>query len=391
MDKMIGVMFKLLRSVFNNEEQFSSDEIKTVKENLKPLFLLSKKHDIAHLIGYALLKNNLIDKQTDAEVYAKFNQEQVLAVFRYERINYTLNELCDALENAQIEFIPLKGSVIRDYYPEPWMRTSCDIDILIHESDAVRAMDFLCEKYNYKCGKNCTTHDYSLHSTNGVHLELHYTLNQDGSLPKTDNLLDAVWDYAESEENFKYKKKLANKMFLFYHIAHMAKHFINGGCGIRPFIDLKLLIQKMPFDKEKFLQMLDGGALKTFYESVLDLSDVWFCKKEHNPITLKTESFILTGGVYGTIQNSATIKAGKGESKIRTLFRLIFLSRKNLEVIYPNLKKRPILMPFYQVKRWFRIFNKDKRKKVKSITGARNSVKAEDINTTADLLKNLGL
>ncbi|MBO4954226.1 MAG: nucleotidyltransferase family protein, partial [Clostridia bacterium] len=28
-----------------------------------------------------------------------------------------------------IDFMPLKGAVIRQYYPEPWMRTSCDIDI----------------------------------------------------------------------------------------------------------------------------------------------------------------------------------------------------------------------------------------------------------------------
>ena len=217
MDKMIGVMFKLLRSVFNKEEQFSSDEIKTVKENLKPLFLLSKKHDIAHLIGYALLKNNLINKQTDAEVYAKFNQEQVLAVFRYERINYTLNELCDALENAQIEFIPLKGSVIRDYYPEPWMRTSCDIDILIHESDLEKAVEVLTNNYGY-IEKGKDSHDVSLFSPNNTHLELHYTLIEEDEVNSSAEVLKNVWKYAESKEGLKYHKILKDEYFYFYHI-----------------------------------------------------------------------------------------------------------------------------------------------------------------------------
>ena len=41
------------------------------------------------------------------------------------------------IKKVQIPFLPLKGSVIRQYYPEPWMRTSCDIDILVDfEKDA---------------------------------------------------------------------------------------------------------------------------------------------------------------------------------------------------------------------------------------------------------------
>ena len=31
---------------------------------------------------------------------------------------------CAVLEEAKIPYIPLKGTVLRDYYPEAWMRTS---------------------------------------------------------------------------------------------------------------------------------------------------------------------------------------------------------------------------------------------------------------------------
>ena len=48
----------------------------------------------------------------------------MIAIYRYEKINYELNRLRSALNEAQIPFIPLKGSVLRQYYPEPWMRTS---------------------------------------------------------------------------------------------------------------------------------------------------------------------------------------------------------------------------------------------------------------------------
>lgn len=48
----------------------------------------------------------------------------MIAIYRYEKINYELNRLRSALNEAQIPFIPLEGSVLRQYYPEPWMRTS---------------------------------------------------------------------------------------------------------------------------------------------------------------------------------------------------------------------------------------------------------------------------
>lgn len=353
MDKMIGVMFKLLRSVFNKEEQFSSDEIKTVKENLKPLFLLSKKHDIAHLIGYALLKNNLIDKQTDAEVYAKFNQEQVLAVFRYERINYTLNELCDAFENAQIEFIPLKGSVIRDYYPEPWMRTSCDIDILIHESDLEKAVDVLTNNYGY-IEKGKDSHDVSLFSPNNTHLELHYTLIEEDEVNSSAEVLKNVWKYAESKEGLKYHKILKDEYFYFYHIAHMAKHFLIGGCGIRTFLDLCIL-QNIDKNVENRNKLLKQGRLLAFETASKKLSEAWFLNKEMDEVCFEMEEYVLNGGVYGSEKNRVNIQQTKKGGKFKYAMSRIFLSYNYLKFQYPILQKHRWLMPICQVRRWFRL------------------------------------
>ena len=85
------------------------------------LYKLSKAHDLAHLVGDALIKNDLIGND---EIKAKYQKQVMIAIYRYEKINYELNHLRSALNEAQIPFIPLKGSVLRQYYPEPWMRTS---------------------------------------------------------------------------------------------------------------------------------------------------------------------------------------------------------------------------------------------------------------------------
>ena len=85
------------------------------------LYKLSKAHDLAHLVGDALIKNDLIGND---EIKEKYQKQVMIAIYRYEKINYELNRLRSALNEAQIPFIPLKGSVLRQYYPEPWMRTS---------------------------------------------------------------------------------------------------------------------------------------------------------------------------------------------------------------------------------------------------------------------------
>lgn len=120
-------------------------------EELAKLYKFSKTHDIAHLVGDALIKNNLIG---DSEVKAKIQKQIMLAVYRYEKINYELGRLRKALNEAKIPFIPLKGSVLRRYYPEPWMRTSCDIDVLVHEEAVDQAAQSIAEKLGYAYDSN---------------------------------------------------------------------------------------------------------------------------------------------------------------------------------------------------------------------------------------------
>ena len=171
----------------------------------------------------------------------------------------------------------------------------------------------------------------------------------------------------------------------------MAKHFEKGGCGIRPFIDLWILDKIETADIAERNNLLEKGCLSEFAQAVQRLSRIWFEGEEKDSLSEQVESYIFNGGVYGTVNNVFKIKAANGVGKTQSFLGLVFLSKEKLEEIYPNLKKYPILFPFYQVKRWFRIFKKDKRNRVKKLTNIRNSVSKEDINSTTALLDYLGL
>ena len=78
-----------------------------------------------------------------------FKNARLMAIYRYEQSRYELNRICKTLNDAQISFVPLKGAVIRNYYSEPWLRTSCDIDVLVREEDLKQAVKVLVSELHY--------------------------------------------------------------------------------------------------------------------------------------------------------------------------------------------------------------------------------------------------
>lgn len=385
---MNTLLFSLIRGAIcgQNIDKDVLDECKK-SDVLAQLYKVARKHDIAHLVAYVVNKYKLLESDELLKVCQK---DLVVAVLRYERIKQELSRISEIFEKNEIAFIPLKGSVIRKYYPEPWMRTSCDIDVLIRVDDVEKAIVALCEA-GFKQENTVTTHDYQLTSPTGIHLELHYTLKQDESILCADETLDNVWQNCVLEVGKRYQYCMTNEMFLFYHIAHMAKHFIRGGCGIRPLIDLWLLINKTDINEEYFNSLLGQTKLGVFYRSSVDLCRVLMEDLPHNYCTLRMEEYILTGGVYGTASNSAIMKSAKGESKLGSFMKIMFLPRVELQITYPKLKKYPILLPYYQIKRWFRIFKREKRENVKALTDIRNSVTTDETNNAKFLLEELGL
>lgn len=362
------------------------------------LFRLSQKHDIAPIVGNALNKCGTFehlpvdieesDREAIAKIKTKFDEQLFTAVYRYENINNELKEIRRVLSEAKIPFIPLKGSVIRKYYPEPWQRTSCDIDILVKEKDADNAAEYLQTRLQYRCEEKCQ-HDISFFSPSNVHVELHFKL-LDSDFKQVKNLID-VWSGDGISLLSDSEYQMSKELFLLYHIYHMAKHFIHGGCGIKPFIDLWIIKNKVGFDEEKAQKMLQESGLLAFFERSTDLVNVWFEGKEHSEITQEMEDYILQGGVYGTLEQHIAMSQNKKGGKFRHLLSKIFLSYEQMKVYYPSVKKCPILFPFYQVRRWFRILFCGGRKAAMNEIKLNQSISEEKKQAAKRLIEELGL
>ena len=285
-------------------------------------------------------------------------------VFKVQQISYELLRVCEIFENNEIDHMPLKGSVLRKLYPEAWMRNSCDIDILVRPENLDEAVALLVDNLNCKDIKR-TPHDVSMWTENGVHLELHFDLlekdiKKNGKYLRkcSFDCLSQIWESAILQEGKKHHYLMTDSMFYFYHIAHMAKHFENGGCGIKPFIDLWLLDNKMEHSKKERQQALGQGNLIIFYENISDLCSAWFSDGEHTELSRLIDSYIISGGAYGTRQNKVAFGSGKAGNNLNFIKHRIFASSDLLKYYYPKIERRKWLMPFYQVGRWLRIISK---------------------------------
>lgn len=364
-----------------------ADDVKTnmTAERLTKLYALSSHHDMAHLVGFSLDAAGLLG---DGAVDEGFRRRQMLAIYREQGQSAALTQATELLENEGIDYLPLKGAVIRARYPEPWMRTGCDIDILVRREDLERAADSLCERLGYRREER-NAHDLSLMSEEGVNLELHFDMIEADCAARSAEVLRDIWQYAHlSRGNHGYG--LSDDMFYFYHIAHMAKHFEHGGCGVKPFLDLWLLCHGTEFDGEARRELLKKGGLLKFAEACEEVSSAWFSGGEWTETVDEISRYLLRAGTYGSTENKAAVgsaKRGKGKS----LMSRIWMPYEVLKGRYPSLEGRRFLIFFYQVRRWSHILLRGRAKQSLEELKANTAVTEERSREAVALLSRLEL
>lgn len=353
---------------------------------LAEMYSVTCTHSVSHLLASSLINNNLLSA---SPLVGVFRESIYSTLYGYEKRSYALERVCEALENAGIAYIPLKGSVIKDFYPEPWMRTGCDIDILVHEEELRKAADALTSSLGYKEeGKG--KHDIQILSTENVYIELHFSLLEEEASPKIARVLERVWDYASPVENGKFRYKLDDAMFYFYHIAHMAKHFIRGGCGMRPFLDLWVMRGRINRESKETEHLLKKGGLSAFAETAEELCDVWFSGVEHSRVTRVMEEFILEGGCFGTHETKILTEQQKAGGKAKHIFSRIFIPYNELKRQYPIIKKYKFLTPFCEICRLLSLLFGKKKNFRKNYFGKLSGVSDERIEDINLLFESVG-
>lgn len=348
---------------------------------------LSKAHGVFAMVATAMKQLNILPESLSTSV----NMTILLAVQKTERFQALQHNIILVLAKHKIDFILLKGAVLRPYYPESWMRSSGDLDILVREQEVEYAAKVLVNELSFKRGER-NYHDISLLSKGGCLVELHFNIME--NMPKIDGVLSTVWDHARKKEKDGYCFVLSDEFQLFHLLCHTLYHFLHGGCGIRPLLDIWLWQQQKTLDYDNFLALCDQCGITKFFKAINALLDVWIEQQQPDKMLLQLQNYIFRGGIAGTKENEVLVRA-VNKSNSEYMKERLFWSLDVLQKKYPRLKKHPWLLPFYQLRRFLNIFSAKKRKHLfnsfKAEKEVRKNLKEEQYSQTKKMLTQLDL
>lgn len=293
-----------------------------------------------------------------------------------------------------IPCIPLKGWVLRDYYPRPYMRTKGDLDLLL-SPDWLQNADRLMQELGYSCERENYT-DYHLCYTKPpcLTVELHVRLTESAECP----VFDKVWERAVPGEDGCFK--LCDEDFYLFLIYHAAKHALLGGIGLRYITDLWVLLRRFaltnaPIRQEQVSEGLSGLGLTSFAAYSEQLASEWFgspgmaltaAMKDSEAMRL-WQDYVLSSGAFGgavsSYENQLTGRFAPALAAAK-----LFPSRAQMEIRYPVLRQKPFLLPiFWLVRLW------EKLRGGEALTGALalTSASRSELERRKYLLEHLGL
>ena len=186
------------------------------------------------------------------EVYQRLEKTFMSnVVLNIRRVEFNLDTIRE-LEKNDIKCCVLKGITVANLYSMPETRISSDMDILIDEKDEKKVKEILAVRGYKTEERNKNDHHMKAYHDIGGLLEIHVALYSDTT---KEIIFDDLISY---DEEF---TKLENGIYslgvndaLLYLTAHLIKHLIVDGAGIRQMMDLLLYMKKYEevIDWEKY-------------------------------------------------------------------------------------------------------------------------------------------
>jgi hypothetical protein len=372
------ILMEILCHTVNLTSGDASFHDRLTNEAVTEVYKLARKHSLAQLVSRYVFLNEL---PLEPSLKVAMQKASIKTAYKHERMKYALSEICNTFDEEGIAYIPLKGSVLRSYYPEEDMRTSCDIDVLIHEEDLERAVRLL-EAKDYQGGER-RYHDISLHSSNGTHLELHFNILE--NMDNLDAVLKDAWKHAKPVGGSRYA--FSEEFFVFHMYAHMAYHFFSGGCGIRSLMDIWIMEHKMGVDFKCAEKLLKKAGIDIFAKEMSSIANRCFSDFDASDIVL---SYIWRGGVYGNKRNHIAVQKKMEGSTSSYILKRIFLPYRGMVVTYPILKKLSILLLFCWIHRGVKAIINGKSANMATEIACVNQISKDELAELTEIFMRLG-
>ena len=323
--------------------------------DLDAVYQESSRHMITAAVGMSLMEAG-ISTPAFKQAIAKAQRKAVV-------LSYEMQSVFAQLKAAEIWYMPLKGSVLRDWYPKFAMREMADCDVLFDASKAEEVRTIMTAfGYEVKEFDN-SIHDVYLKKPTS-NFEMHKAL-MDPSYGKL--LYEYYKDVSNRLIGEEYDKQFKTEDFYIYSLAHEYKHYSAGGTGLRSLLDTYVVLKHFDdLDWDYIKGELEKLGIEAFEHDNRILAEELFSLGEHAISNHEMLAYVIGSGTYGTLQNKVENDVGKYgtgiSGKTKYLFHRVFIPLKDVKKSFPVFYKYKILLPLLPFYRFMKGKNRAKFK-----------------------------
>ena len=381
-----GYFLHLLKCSLKSEQPCEPPE----EIDFQIVFEIAMRHDVENLLFVSIDK---LDKKPDVELYEKWRERYYLRQRQCMYQELALEELIFVFTSAGIDCMPLKGSVIKNYYPNPDLRSMGDIDFLVREQNRNVVRDIM-----HKLGYFDDILDDGQvdgFKKKDVYVEVHYDFSAKNHVYHEIFTID--WDrLVPAETEHLYKMTLDD--LYFFNVGHYVKNMHNKGMGLRGVVDGYVLWKALSDEqRQSVLHRFEGTDLSDFNSKMLRIADIWFDSAEDDGTLDLVQEYLIVKKTYGDEETEKilyTLYSFNSTSKSHFFLRRIFPTPQELYGRFNIKKKIFVILPFLWIARLFiLVFGKknDKWNSVKGQIDKFNSVNQADIDYERKVRQEFGL
>jgi len=363
----------------------------------KHFYILARENGLSGMVFNALDKTLISE-----EVYLRFKKDFFLFNSQHEKQVVLIKKMEQLLNENKIEHIFLKGTSLKAYYPESYMRSMGDIDLLV-KKEKMKEVFLIFKANKISLIAKSSAHD-NYEDNQGLSIEVHPEISREIQT-KYDDISNHTWE--ESINVYESRYQLNPEYELCYLLVHMIKHFYSSGVGLRSVLDIGLFIKENIeiIDEKELRRQLDQYQLNQFFLNILYLNKVYF---DINPLPKMLDDFIMKKEVYNSLTDYILTSGVHGhgisfnrfigrlgsnqlqnKSRLSLVISIVFPGYQAMKGMYSWLKYLPFLLPLTWMIRWFKIMVLKFKISIKKIR--KLFTKKSEIDEISNLYKEIGL
>lgn len=301
----------------------------------KKLYQLAKVNQLSNFL------ENWAQKNSKSEtIRNQIAQDYSAQIVKDTNQTIEIEKILNAFEENHIKTLIVKGSVIKDIYPQNYMRQMCDIDILVEPDNFKKAAKIMKDMgyqkyYNYEKHLIFTKDPFII-------VELHRKLILKKEIIGFDYFKD-VWPLCVKYKNYENIYQLdVNNAYVFC-IHHLLIHFKITGITAKDVLDVYLYNEfyKDVLNYDTLNKIFADLGILEFSKNIKNIAYKWFGTDKIDDLD-EIETFILKGR---NLNNRVNYSIEENNGKLNYFVQLLFPKMEIMQEKFPVLNKFPLLLP----------------------------------------------